>query len=287
MFPKKNTLLLFVFILIIISFDALQQKYYLETFNLNPSKISFPSLFKNHLIRWVIWIIVSVPFSIIVWKKFMSRKEVLTNLSWTILLLLIIFSTGLSIAFVTIESIFELNTSFEWIEFSHVIIFFTYQKGLAFSFAFFALTLLLFNQSKGKKIEAQTIVIESLEKRSDNLKEALKTSTETEPHLNIKTGYKMKPIPLSEILWIQSDDYCVKVHTKDKYFTLRQSLKTLEQKLSHHHFLRIHRSALLNMQYLDQVNYESSTLSLKNKVELPLSKSGTRLLKEHLRETTV
>ncbi len=287
MLPRKTTLLLVVLFICIIVFDALQHKFYIERFNLCPSNISFTNLLKNHLIRWMIWGTLAIPFSIVIWKKFLAQHDQISNIVWFAVFGFVILCSVLAIVLITIQSMIELGTPFNSSEFNHVFIFFVYQKGLAFAFTFFALMLILFNQSKGLKIVAQTVTIEHLEKSSSVLKEALKSTLETEPHLDVKTGYKMKPIPLSEIKWIQSDDYCVKIHTTEKSFTLRQSLKELERKLAHHQFIRIHRGALLNLKYLDQINFEASTLRLSDQTNLPLSKSGIQVLKKHLQETSI
>ena len=144
---------------------------------------------------------------------------------------------------------------------------------------------LLYNHSKLKTIDEQSIEIKTLKKVTSDLQEVL--SQEEKPHLNVKTGYKLKPIALEDIVWIQSDDYCVKIHTADKTFTLRQSLKALEDKLAPFRFIRIHRSALLNLNYLDQVNFDTAHVRLVNDHEIPYSKSGIKSLKEYMKNLSI
>lgn len=289
MISRKTSLFLSLFILFIIFFDALQQKYYLDTFDFASQgvRISFGILLKNHLIRWVMWISISIPFSFAIWRKFKNRENQTSSKDWTQISGLAILATIISIAMVSASSMVLEGSSFSLAEFWEIFEFFTFQKGLAFMLAFFTLTLILYNQSKHQIISEQSITIENLKKRSSSLASALESVQETEPHLNVKTGYKMKPIPLNEIIWIQADDYCVKIHTKQKSFTLRQSLKVLEQKLEAHQFIRIHRGALLNLSYLDQVNYETATIQLTDTSELPLSKSGIQSLKRRLQKSAV
>jgi hypothetical protein len=284
---SKKHFFLIIFIVLIIIFDALQQKYYLETFNLEPANITFSQLFKNHLIRWALWVFISIPFSFFIWKRFTKNDDQQTTGTWIQLFGITILSTLASIFLVSIYAHISEDVPFLLNEFVGFYVFFIFQKGLPFLLAFLALTLILFNQSKKQIIAEQLIVIENLEKASNDLELALKSNQEEEPHLNVKTGYRMKPIPLSEIIWIQADDYCVKIHTSEKSFTLRQSLKVLEQKLANHHFIRIHRGALLNLNFLDQVNYDSSTIQLTDTSELPLSKSGIQTLKKRLKESAI
>ena len=124
------------------------------------------------------------------------------------------------------------------------------------------------------------IEIKNLQKVNDELKQ--RGENKEVPHLNIRTAHKLKTIPIEEITWIQSDDYCVKVHTQNSSYTLRQSLKTLENKLRPFRFVRIHRSALLNLDYLDQINYKDSKVMLKNEQEVHASKTGIQKLRRQL-----
>ena len=158
--------------------------------------------------------------------------------------------------------------------------FFFYQKGLTFLLALIGSAFLIAFYTQEKSLKVQSIEIKELQKTNLTLKR--RSTLKEVPHLHIKTGYTFKSIPVDEIIWIQSDDYCVRVHTKTNAYTLRKSLKDLEVKLGNFRFVRIHRSALLNLDYLDQINFSSSTVRLKNKSEVPASKAGMKKLREEL-----
>ena len=100
--------------------------------------------------------------------------------------------------------------------------------------------------------------------------------------LNIKIGNKQKIIPFESIYWIEADDYCSKVHTKnDSAYTMRISLKALEEKLSNN-FLRVHRKAIVNMNSVEEFkNNGSSLLVLKNKTEVLVSNSKRKFVKDY------
>ncbi|NQZ78557.1 MAG: LytTR family transcriptional regulator DNA-binding domain-containing protein, partial [Ekhidna sp.] len=250
---------------------------YLETFNLSPgSNISYSDLLQTHLIRWLLWILVSIPASICAWKIFVVQKE-LTLRKWVLISSIYSGSSVLSLILLAIQAIVVQDASI--IEFGEFFEFFIYQKGLSFFMASLILILLLFHVAKSQRISHQEIEIESLARKTSDLEEIL--SKPKIPHLNIKIGHKMALVALEEIIWIQSDDYCVKIHTKNRTYTLRQSLKSLESKLASYRFIRIHRSALVNLNYLDQINYEKARVTLSNKTELPFSKSGIKSLKEN------
>ncbi|MEQ6166585.1 LytTR family DNA-binding domain-containing protein [Ekhidna sp. MALMAid0563] len=280
---RRTSILLGAFIIGLIFFDAAQQKYYLDTFDLAPNgPVAFGELLSNHLIRWLIWLVVSIPVLFFAWNK-VFNKERISNKNWIVIGCLVLLSTLLSITLVSLQSIFSQNLSLA--AFSEFFQFFTYQKGLTFLMASILFIGLLYNHSKLKTIDEQSIEIKTLKKVTSDLQEVL--SQEEKPHLNVKTGYKLKPIALEDIVWIQSDDYCVKIHTADKTFTLRQSLKALEDKLAPFRFIRIHRSALLNLNYLDQVNFDTAHVRLVNDHEIPYSKSGIKSLKEYMKNLSI
>ena len=277
---KRASILLSLFIVGLIFFDAAQQKYYMETFDLSPSgNISFIELLSNHLIRWSLWSIVTIPFGLFVWRKYLKTSKP-SSKGWALIGLLIGVSTVLSLAFISFHSLVSQDADMG--EFSSFFLFFVFQKGLIFMMATGMLMLLLFNHSKIRMISEQSVEIKNLKRTTSNLQDAL--NKEETPHLNVKTGYKLKPVPLEDVIWIQSDDYCVKIHTQEKTFTLRQSLKTLENKLAPFRFIRIHRTALLNLDYIDQINFETAKVRLLNETELPYSKTGIKCLKERMKD---
>ncbi|WP_425392355.1 LytR/AlgR family response regulator transcription factor [Ekhidna sp.] len=280
---RRTSILLCAFIIGLIFFDAAQQKYYLDTFDLAPNgPVPFAELLSNHLLRWLAWLVVSIPVMLFVWNSFF-RKENPSNPQWVLIGGLVLISTLISISLVSIQSLISQNLPMA--EFSEFFQFFTYQKGLTFLLASILFIGLIYNHSKLKTIDEQLVEIKTLKKVTSDLKEVI--SQEEKPHLNVKTGYKLKPIALEDIVWIQSNDYCVKIHTESKTFTLRQSLKALEDKLEPFGFARIHRSALLNLNYLDQINFDTAHVRLVNDHEIPYSKSGIRSLKQQMKNLSI
>ena len=155
---------------------------------------------------------------------------------------------------------------------------------MTFLMAHVCSALLIANYARVHSLKVQVVEIKKLRKVNEQLRQH--GSHQEVPHLYIKTGHRLKHIPVDEIAWIQSDDYCVKVHTPTATYTLRQSLKHLEEKLQNFRFIRIHRSALLNLDYLDQINYRASTVRLKNQTEVQASKTGIQKLRQQLVSTT-
>jgi len=63
--------------------------------------------------------------------------------------------------------------------------------------------------------------------------------------------YKEKTkLAVSEIIWVQADNNCIQVHTQSRKFVVYRSLKSLEAELDPAQFVRIHRSKLVNRDYI-------------------------------------
>lgn len=170
---------------------------------------------------------------------------------------------------------------FSYPAFSEIFQFMVYQKGLNFMFASCLLVLLLYNKSTMLIIDAQWVEIKNLQSASKSLPEIEHTN------LNIKIGNKLRVIPLSDVQWVEADDYCVKIHTSEKSYTMRKSLKSLEKDLAPFRFVRVHRRALLNLEYLEHVDFNDYTVRLQDKSEIPLSKSGAQVLKKALNTISI
>jgi two-component system LytT family response regulator len=65
--------------------------------------------------------------------------------------------------------------------------------------------------------------------------------------LQIKINGRLILLDVDKINWIEADDYYVQVHTKDKAYLLREPIAQLEAKLNPLKFIRIHRSTIVNI----------------------------------------
>lgn len=88
-------------------------------------------------------------------------------------------------------------------------------------------------------------------------------------------------LDLSEVIWIEAEDYYAAIHGRERRYLVRESLASLESRLNPTRFVRIHRSAIVNLDYVRQIG-ESSVL-LRNGSELPVSRRRRELLAEAIR----
>jgi two-component system LytT family response regulator len=93
----------------------------------------------------------------------------------------------------------------------------------------------------------------------------------------VRYGLEVFIIPVEDITHIQSEDDYVRIFTSEKSYLKQERMNRLEQTLDPRSFCRIHRSYILNINYLSKIephSNDSKVAILKNKVSLPISRSG-------------
>jgi two-component system LytT family response regulator len=63
-------------------------------------------------------------------------------------------------------------------------------------------------------------------------------------------------LPVSEICWIGAEENYVRICTQNETHLLRETMAHLEEKLDPSTFLRVHRSSIVNLQYVKEVRPE-------------------------------
>jgi len=102
----------------------------------------------------------------------------------------------------------------------------------------------------------------------------------------VKTGTKIKVIPVDEVLYVESQDDYVMIYSLEGKYLKQQTMKYYEQHLDPNRFIRIHRSYIANIEAIKQLElYEKSSYValLSNGAKLRVSDSGYKLLKSILK----
>ena len=63
-------------------------------------------------------------------------------------------------------------------------------------------------------------------------------------------------LPVSEIRWIGAEENYVRLCTERETHLLRETMAHLEERLDPHQFMRVHRSFIVNLQYVKEVRTE-------------------------------
>ena len=88
--------------------------------------------------------------------------------------------------------------------------------------------------------------------------------------LFVRANGMLVKIKLVDIIYLEADANYTQVHTRDKKFVIRATLKELEGKLDPNRFARIHKSFLINLEEIDGIQAESVHIAGK---EIPISRN--------------
>jgi DNA-binding LytR/AlgR family response regulator len=86
--------------------------------------------------------------------------------------------------------------------------------------------------------------------------------------LFIKEKHMFTKILLADILYIRSDDNYLELHTKNKKYTIRETLKNMLQQLPPNYFFRVHKSFIINLNAITAINYIHVMI---NEIEIPIT----------------
>jgi len=92
-------------------------------------------------------------------------------------------------------------------------------------------------------------------------------------------------LPVMDISHVEAQDDYVSFYIRDKSYLKKETISGLEKRLDRRCFVRIHRSYLLNIDFLSKIEpyaKDSKIAVLKDGKTLPISRSGYQRLMTHL-----
>jgi len=101
----------------------------------------------------------------------------------------------------------------------------------------------------------------------------------------VKSGQKIEVIPVSEIIYLQAEGDYVMIHSTIGKFLKEQTMKSLENTLPPDKFVRVHRSSIINVDFIARIElYDKQTqlLMLKNGAQVRASINGYKALRRTL-----
>jgi two-component system LytT family response regulator len=117
-------------------------------------------------------------------------------------------------------------------------------------------------------------IVEHVQKNTDILERVV-----------VKSGSKIHVVPIDQINYLEAQDDYVMLYTSEKKHLKQATMSYFEDHLDSKHFVRIHRSYIVKIDQIAQLELyskESYLLILKNGNKLPVSKSGYTKLKSVL-----
>lgn len=104
---------------------------------------------------------------------------------------------------------------------------------------------------------------------------SLQTPPAAADRIAVRDGARINLISVNDIDWIGADDYYVQIHAGGKTHLLRESLRSLESRLDPRSFARVHRSTIVNVTRIQEIQPApngESLIVLRDGTELRLSR---------------
>ena len=145
-----------------------------------------------------------------------------------------------------------------------------------------------FSEERFKKAIDKFLAVIKKETHANKVEKLLDTAGKhhDEAHrIVVKNGTTILILPINDIPYIEAYDDYVKIYNKDTFYLKKKTMGYYEQILDAQQFVRIHRSYILNINYLTKIeplDKNNSLAILKTGAKLPLSKTGHSKLKEVL-----
>jgi two-component system LytT family response regulator len=119
-------------------------------------------------------------------------------------------------------------------------------------------------------------------KKTELLLETTSKQPEEQQRVVVKTGSKIRIIPVHDIIYLEADDDYVKIHTAEGSFLKKKTMQHFEDVLQPSQFVRVHRSYIIHIPQITRIeatDKENHVAVLKNNTRIPLSKTGYPKLK--------
>ena len=117
----------------------------------------------------------------------------------------------------------------------------------------------------------------SSQKNTEDLLETASYSPAQSQRIVVKTGSKIKIIPVHDVFYLEAADDYVKVHTQEGNFLKNKTMSHFEKTLDPQQFVRSHRSYIINIQQITRIDpYEKDNhvAILKSGAKVPVSRNG-------------
>jgi two-component system, LytTR family, response regulator len=79
------------------------------------------------------------------------------------------------------------------------------------------------------------------------LSDLLSATAPERRQLVVRDGSRTIVVPHDDIVWIEAEDYCARIHMRGRTLLVRDSLRALGDSLDRGGFVRVHRSAIANV----------------------------------------
>ncbi|HYK57235.1 MAG TPA: LytTR family transcriptional regulator DNA-binding domain-containing protein [Flavisolibacter sp.] len=125
-------------------------------------------------------------------------------------------------------------------------------------------------------------VLQSQKKATEELLQSTTEMTAQQERIVVKTGGKIRIIPVPDIQYLEAADDYVKIHTAEGSFLKNKTMGFFEAALPPNEFVRTHRSYIINVKEITRIDpyeKENHLAILRSGARIPVSKNGYGKLK--------
>jgi len=134
-----------------------------------------------------------------------------------------------------------------------------------------------------KQQQLEQLLKEQQQKASQHREASVLSSDKPTGRLAVKVEGRIHLLPHQKINWVEAYDYYVKIHLKERYYLVRDSMKNMERNLPEDQFVRIHKSSIVNLEEVDTlVNDLGDEIQLRNGKQLKVSRNYRENFKKRL-----
>lgn len=90
--------------------------------------------------------------------------------------------------------------------------------------------------------------------------------------LYVRENNRLLKIRYDDLLWLEADDSHVHLHTPGRKYTVKISLREMETRLPVHRFVRVRRSAMVQLSHIDHIDLTANTVWVHG-VEVPVGRT--------------
>ncbi len=125
---------------------------------------------------------------------------------------------------------------------------------------------------------------DKVKRQYDLIHAASMSPMDADDALFLKTDYKVVRILASDIVYVEGMAEYLRIHiySQPKPLVVLFSMKKMEERLESHGFMRVHKSYIINLRHLSEIN--KSRVVLDNGTDLPVGDSYRERLNDYISE---
>ncbi|MEP3836332.1 MAG: LytTR family transcriptional regulator DNA-binding domain-containing protein [Algibacter sp.] len=138
-----------------------------------------------------------------------------------------------------------------------------------------------------KKIDLQRVIELTVKRIQSEKEEDVATDKEKASSfilsdcIFVRHQEKMVRVNITDIFYIEAErNYC-RIYCKGKEYLLATTLKDMDEKLPNQHFIRVHRSFIVNLSNIDEIATSHIVISKK---AIPISSESKKLLLQRIQK---